>query len=107
MGIRFYKSINLGGGTRVNLSKSGVGFSWGTKGFRMTKKAGGGGCIAGMFMLFWWIIVGCFWLMWQMLYWTVKLCVVMPIKWLINVIRKKKTNAGQDLETACEKQESE
>ena len=43
MGFRFRKSINLGGGFRVNLSKSGVGYSWGTKGYRVTKKAGGGG----------------------------------------------------------------
>lgn len=43
MGLRFRKSINLGGGFRVNLSKSGVGYSWGVKGYRVTKKAGGGG----------------------------------------------------------------
>lgn len=42
MGLRYRKSINLGGGFRVNLSKSGVGYSWGTKGYRVTKKAGGG-----------------------------------------------------------------
>lgn len=42
MGMRYRKSINLGGGFRVNLSKSGVGYSWGTKGYRITKKAGGG-----------------------------------------------------------------
>lgn len=41
MGFRFRKSINLGG-LRVNLSKSGVGYSIGGKGFRYTKKAGGG-----------------------------------------------------------------
>lgn len=42
MGFRYRKSINLGGGFRVNFSKSGVGYSWGTKGYRVTKKAGGG-----------------------------------------------------------------
>lgn len=42
MGLRYRKSINLGGGFRINLSKSGVGYSWGTKGVRFTKKAGGG-----------------------------------------------------------------
>lgn len=42
MGIRFRKSINLGKGFRINMSKSGPGFSWGGKGFRVTKKAGGG-----------------------------------------------------------------
>ena len=42
MGFRFRKSINLGGGFRINLSKSGVGYSFGSKGFRYTKKAGGG-----------------------------------------------------------------
>lgn len=42
MGFRYRKSINLGGGFRINLSKSGVGYSWGTKGYRVTKKASGG-----------------------------------------------------------------
>lgn len=42
MGLRYRKSINLGGGFRVNLSKSGIGYSWGTKGYRVTKKADGG-----------------------------------------------------------------
>lgn len=41
MGIRYRKSINLGGGARLNLSKSGVGFSVGTKGARLTKTAKG------------------------------------------------------------------
>ncbi len=36
MGFRFRKSIGLGRGARVNLSKSGVGFSLGTKGVRYT-----------------------------------------------------------------------
>lgn len=42
MALRYRKSINLGGGFRVNFSKSGVGYSWGGKGYRVTKKAGGG-----------------------------------------------------------------
>lgn len=41
MGFRFRKSINLGGGFKVNLSKSGIGYSWGTKGARITKTAKG------------------------------------------------------------------
>ena len=41
MGFRFRKSINLGGGFKINLSKSGVGYSWGTKGARITKTAKG------------------------------------------------------------------
>ena len=41
MGFRYRKSINLGGGFRINLSKSGVGYSWGVKGFRVTKTASG------------------------------------------------------------------
>lgn len=41
MGIRFRKSINLGGGFHINLSKSGIGYSWGVKGFRYTKTASG------------------------------------------------------------------
>lgn len=41
MGVRFRKSINLGGGFRVNISKSGIGYSWGVKGVRLTKTARG------------------------------------------------------------------
>ena len=41
MGLRYRKSINLGP-VRINLSKSGVGYSVGTKGYRVTKKADGG-----------------------------------------------------------------
>lgn len=41
MGVRFRKSVNLGGGLRVNVSKSGIGYSWGTKGYRYTKTAKG------------------------------------------------------------------
>lgn len=41
VGLQFRKSINLGGGLRINLSKSGIGFSWGTKGFRISKTAKG------------------------------------------------------------------
>jgi hypothetical protein len=41
MGFRYRKSINLGGGFRINLSKSGVGYSWGVKGYRITKTAKG------------------------------------------------------------------
>ena len=41
MGFRFRKSLNVGP-FRMNFSKSGVGYSVGGKGFRFTKKAGGG-----------------------------------------------------------------
>ena len=41
MGFRYRKSINLGGGFRINLSKSGIGYSWGVKGYRVTKTARG------------------------------------------------------------------
>lgn len=41
MGIRFRKSVKLGS-ARINLSKSGIGYSVGGKGYRVTKKAGGG-----------------------------------------------------------------
>lgn len=41
MGVRFRKSVNLGGGFRVNVSKSGIGYSRGTKGYRYTKTAKG------------------------------------------------------------------
>lgn len=41
MGFRYRKSINLDGGFRINLSKSGIGSSWGVKGYRVTKTAKG------------------------------------------------------------------
>lgn len=41
MGFRYRKSINLGGGFRIKLSKSGIGYSWGVKGYRITKTAKG------------------------------------------------------------------
>lgn len=41
MGLRIRKSINLGGGARINLSKSGIGGSFGVKGFRATKMSNG------------------------------------------------------------------
>ena len=41
MGFRYRKSINLGGGFRINLSKSGIGYSWGTKGYRVGRTARG------------------------------------------------------------------
>ena len=41
MGFRYRKSVNLVGGFKVNFSKSGVGYSWGTKGYRITKTARG------------------------------------------------------------------
>ena len=41
MGFRYRKSKNLGKGFRVNMSKSGPGFSWGGKGFRLTRTAKG------------------------------------------------------------------
>ena len=41
MGWRYRKSINLGAGFRVNFSSSGIGYSWGTKHFRVTKTATG------------------------------------------------------------------
>ena len=40
MGLRFRKSINIGP-LRINLSKSGVGFSLGVKGFRVGRSAKG------------------------------------------------------------------
>lgn len=41
LGFNFRKSINLGCGFRINLSKSGIGYSWGVGGFRITKTAKG------------------------------------------------------------------
>lgn len=41
MGFRFRRSINLGGGFKINLSKSGIGYGWGTKGYRISRTAHG------------------------------------------------------------------
>lgn len=41
MGFRYRKSIHLGGGIRINISKSGIGYSWGVKGYRISKDANG------------------------------------------------------------------
>lgn len=41
MGFRFRKSVNFGSGFRINFSKSGIGYSFGGKGFRYTKTARG------------------------------------------------------------------
>lgn len=41
MGLKNRKSINLGGGYRINISKSGIGYSLGTEGYRITKTAKG------------------------------------------------------------------
>ena len=41
MGMKFRKSVKLGGGTRLNLSKSGIGVSTGVKGFRVSTNTSG------------------------------------------------------------------
>ncbi len=41
MGLRFRKSYNLGCGFRINISKHGVGYSWGVPGYRISKSASG------------------------------------------------------------------
>lgn len=41
MGLGFRKSKNIGGGFRINISPSGIGWSWGIKGMRFTKTARG------------------------------------------------------------------
>ncbi len=42
MGWRYRKSINIGLGFRINISKNGIGYSWGVPGYRKTWKANGG-----------------------------------------------------------------
>lgn len=41
MGWNYRKSIKIGGGFRINISKSGIGYSWGVPGYRITKTARG------------------------------------------------------------------
>ena len=57
MEFRYRKSINLGGGFRINLSKSGIEYSWGTKGLELPnrkfkKKLGYEVCIANKLIEF-------------------------------------------------------
>ncbi len=40
MGFRFRKSVKIGP-FRINLSKTGIGYSVGSKGYRVTKRADG------------------------------------------------------------------
>ena len=104
MGFRFRKSKNLGGGFRLNMSKSGIGGSWGVKGFRVTKKAKGGfrtttsipgtgisyssdskGCTSGCITLcVVWPFKLCFW----MIYGTIWLCFILPIKLIVKLCKK-------------------
>lgn len=42
MGLRIRKSINTGLGFKINLSKNGIGYSWGAPYYRKTWKASGG-----------------------------------------------------------------
>ena len=103
MGFRFRKSKNLGGGFRLNFSKSGIGGSWGVKGFRVTKKAKGGfrttasipgtgisystdsksglsGCLT-IFII--WPIKLAFW----MIYGAIWLCFILPIKGIVKLCK--------------------
>ena len=48
MGFGFRKSIKLGKGTRLNLSKSGLGISTGAKGFRVSTGPRGSRVTAGI-----------------------------------------------------------
>ena len=41
MGLRFHKRINLGMGFRINISKSGIGYSWGGPGYRVSHMPNG------------------------------------------------------------------
>ena len=103
MGFRFHKSFNLGNGFRLNLSKSGVGYSWGVKGFRIGKRAGSnGGCAAFIIMPIWWICLLMWWmikytflLMWWLCYGTIWLFFILPIKSIIKLC-KKPSNSNAD-----------
>lgn len=52
MGWGFRKSINLGGGFRLNLGKRGVGFSVGTRGFRVSSGPSGTYLNAGLYGIY-------------------------------------------------------
>lgn len=88
MGLRFRKSIKVGKHARINLSKSGVGYSVGAGGVRMThspkrsKKSSGSGCGSGclgsMFKL---IYLCCKWMF---------IIALFPITIPIIILRNKK-----------------
>ena len=86
MGLQYRKSKNLGGGVRLNVGKKSAGLSAGVKGARvgvnskgriglslgipgtnfryrkvMSAKKGGGGFIAAIVNLTWWLIVAMVW----------------------------------------------
>lgn len=53
MGFFFRKSINLGKGFRINLSKTGIGLSGGIKGLRVSRRNGRTTVSAGRRGLYW------------------------------------------------------
>lgn len=86
MGLQYRKSKNLGGGVRLNVGKKSAGLSAGVKGARvgvnskgriglslgipgtnfryrkvMSAKKGGGGFIAAIVNLTWWLLVAMVW----------------------------------------------
>lgn len=110
MGFRFRKSINMGGGFRLNLSKSGVGYSWGTKGFRITKRANSKnpGCIAGCLYICGMCIVWLFKLIFWMIYGVIWLCFILPIKLIIKLCKKSHAEKeASSKEINAEKQSEE
>lgn len=101
MGLRYRKSINIGKGARVNLSRSGIGCSFGTNGARITKRSsvgwsgtvgipgsgisytrsigskrrsGNGSIIGGLFSAFASMFCFILWLTWQAVKW---ICIAM------------------------------
>lgn len=46
MNLRWRRFINIGGGIRANLSRAGIGWSWGIPGFRVGRGADGSNWIS-------------------------------------------------------------
>lgn len=124
MGLRFRKSINLGGGVRLNFNKRSTGISFGTKGARYsinsngrktasvvipgtglywTSSKGGSSSTSKGSGLSFWTILGYIMLSpFIMIYWLFKLYYYMfkyayiGIKKLIDYIKNKKTSSLEE-----------
>lgn len=82
---------------RISLTKSGIGYSFGGKGFRYSKRANvknNSGClfncISWTLMLCFYIIYIPFWLIYKLYYFIIKYCFIIPVKKLMSYIKNKK-----------------
>ena len=105
MGFHYRKSVKLGKNFRLNFSKSGIGYSFGVKGFRYTRRANSksSGCLIGSIVLccsfMWWLLKLMFLCIWWMFAGIIFVCFVLPIKLLAKLFKRRKNEAPADLYT--------